>query len=319
MCVGGGWGVGREASRLRESLVLDNGGAATRGQHNAAAQGVRGGSKKGTLHMQPMHMSPMGGLMGESDRLDMGFEPSPAARLHPAAIPAAVQHEHDTPSPHISPPPRANPGAVRPAAPGRVGGAGIANGQNTKGNKLMMGDATATLQEHQPSAQHQEQGVHQAMQAQRHHAQYVTDAQSRGYPLPLQEQQQVHFPLQGPQYVPQGAMLLGQAVGPAAAHAPYDQVQVAQGQAPRAAHAETDMDWEIDSGDLVFGKMLGSGTFGDVYKGKWLGSDVAIKVLRVTRALDDTQVLPPTPQPRHRAGAENVVFSGGAGRCNNYT
>jgi hypothetical protein len=316
--------VGREASRLRESLVLDNQGAAARGLHNAPAPGVGGGSKKGMLHMQPLHMSPMGGLMGESDRLDMGVEPPPAARLHPAATPAAVQHEHDTPSQHISPPPRANPGSVRPEAPGRVGGAGMANGQNTKGKKLMMGDATATLQQHQPSTQHQEQGVHQAMQAppaQRHHEQYVPDvqsrgdAQSRGYPLPLQEQQQVHFPLQGPQYVPQGAMLLGQAVGPAAAHAAYDQVQATQGQTPRAANAETDMEWEIDNRDLVFGKMLGSGTFGDVYKGKWLGSDVAIKVLRVTRALDHTQVPPPTPQPRHRAGAEK----GAAGWCNNYT
>lgn len=174
----------------------------------------------------------------------------------------------------------------------------MVNGQNTKGDQLMMGDATATLQQHQPTAQHQAQGVHQAMQAplaQRHHAQLVSDAQSRAYALPLpleQEQQQVHFPLQGPQYVPQGAMLLGQAVGPAAAHAAYDPVQAAQGQAPvpPAAHCVTDMEWEIDNRDLVFGKMLGSGTFGDVYKGKWLGSEVAIKVLRVTRALDDTQV-----------------------------
>ena len=277
--------------------------------------------------MQPLHMSPMGGLMGESDRLDMGVEPPPAARLHPAATPAAVQHKHDTPSQHISPPPRANHGSVRPEAPGRVGGAGMANGQNTKGEKLMMGDPSSNLQQHQPSAQYQEQGVLQAMHAppaQRHHAQYVPDAQlrgdaqSRGYPLPLQEQQQVHFPLQGPQYVPQGAMLLGQAVGPAAAHA-YDQVQAAQGQTPRAAHAETDMEWEIDNRDLVFGKMLGSGTFGDVYKGKWLGSDVAIKVLRVTRALDDTQV----PRLPRNPGTERVLrkFSlvGVAGWCKNYT
>ena len=56
------------------------------------------------------------------------------------------------------------------------------------------------------------------------------------------------------------------------------------------APSEQDMDWEIDQRDLTFGKLLGSGTFGDVYKGKWLGSEVAIKVLRVTRALDDTQV-----------------------------
>ncbi|KAJ1488601.1 kinase-like domain-containing protein, partial [Baffinella frigidus] len=34
----------------------------------------------------------------------------------------------------------------------------------------------------------------------------------------------------------------------------------------------------------------GSGTFGDVFLGKWLGSAVAIKVLRVTKALDEAQV-----------------------------
>lgn len=40
-------------------------------------------------------------------------------------------------------------------------------------------------------------------------------------------------------------------------------------------------DWEIDSSDIVFGEVLGSGSFGSVYKGKLLstGEDVALKQL----------------------------------------
>jgi len=37
--------------------------------------------------------------------------------------------------------------------------------------------------------------------------------------------------------------------------------------------------WKVNYKDLVFGPMIGKGNFGEVYKGTWLGTDVAIKKL----------------------------------------
>jgi len=313
-------------SRLRDSLVLDSQGASNRRQSDMLAPARGGRSKQAAAEMEApraLHMSPMHGIMGESDRLDMGVD-LPPARPHPGATPTVMQHAPDTPSP----PPRASGAAVRQEAPERAGGAAMVNGQDSSSsnhNKGMMRDATAAQQQHQhaaphhhqPSAQHHERGGHQRMeapQAQMQHPPYVPPpaqhAQWGAYPQPgappQPQPQQPHFPLQGPQYVQQGHMLMGQvAVGPSAAPA----AAYEQGRAAPAAAGETDMEWEIDNRDLVFGKLLGSGTFGDVYKGKWLGSDVAIKVLRVTRALDETQVSPPSC-PRARQSADTLGWCG---------
>ncbi|GFH25143.1 mitogen activated protein kinase kinase kinase 3, partial [Haematococcus lacustris] len=37
--------------------------------------------------------------------------------------------------------------------------------------------------------------------------------------------------------------------------------------------------WEIDPGELVFGQRLGMGSFGEVFRGEWRGTEVAIKRL----------------------------------------
>jgi len=37
--------------------------------------------------------------------------------------------------------------------------------------------------------------------------------------------------------------------------------------------------WEIPKEQLVFGQILGKGFFGEVRKGRWRGSDVAIKII----------------------------------------
>ena len=34
-------------------------------------------------------------------------------------------------------------------------------------------------------------------------------------------------------------------------------------------------EWEVEPKDIKLGKLLGSGSFGDVYRGSWLGADVA--------------------------------------------
>ena len=45
--------------------------------------------------------------------------------------------------------------------------------------------------------------------------------------------------------------------------------------------AETDSyEWEIPFSELQIGSMLGGGTFGTVYKGRWRGSVVAVKKLK---------------------------------------
>jgi len=50
-------------------------------------------------------------------------------------------------------------------------------------------------------------------------------------------------------------------------------------------------EWEIDFAQLRFGKHLGSGSFGEVYRGLWLGSPVAIKTLKIGRQGLDPQML----------------------------
>ena len=45
--------------------------------------------------------------------------------------------------------------------------------------------------------------------------------------------------------------------------------------------------WEIDFGKLKFLKKIGTGNFGEVWKGTWVGSDVAIKTVLETVAAND--------------------------------
>ena len=206
----------------------------------------------------------MHGLMGESDRLDMGLPPQKPAFIRPQPPPPPAGQQYESES--LSPPPRAAVGARQDAhAPP---GAGPSRADAAMG---MMGDATVGAQ----AMPYQPPPVKAVSDTPEYMAPPAIQAPWTPYPQPGMRQ---------PQYQPQGPAVVGEAVGPAA-HG-RQRMGGESYEKPR----ERDMDWEIDNRDLEFGKLLGSGTFGDVYKGKWLGSDVAIKVLRVTRALDETQV-----------------------------
>jgi hypothetical protein len=60
--------------------------------------------------------------------------------------------------------------------------------------------------------------------------------------------------------------------------------------------------WEINVNELKFNKKIGAGSFGEVYFGSWLGTDVAIKML-----LND---LPAEQEENFRAEIELVRYEG---------
>ena len=56
---------------------------------------------------------------------------------------------------------------------------------------------------------------------------------------------------------------------------------------------------EIDYDDLEFGKTLGAGGFGAVYKGKWKSKDMVIAIKQVKGSLDPREVHIPNSLPAH--------------------
>lgn len=60
------------------------------------------------------------------------------------------------------------------------------------------------------------------------------------------------------------------------------QQYIAQQQVPQLSHMPSlhmgdSKDWEIDIKDIEFGQRIGIGSYGEVYRGKWRGTEVAIK------------------------------------------
>lgn len=51
--------------------------------------------------------------------------------------------------------------------------------------------------------------------------------------------------------------------------------------AVRSYAASRSAEWDIDYKSVEFGREIGSGAFGSVFKGKWRGIDVAVKVLKI--------------------------------------
>jgi hypothetical protein len=56
---------------------------------------------------------------------------------------------------------------------------------------------------------------------------------------------------------------------------------ITQAQRPLAASAEYSQDIEIVYSDITLGQQIGEGTFGQVFKGLWRGSPVAVKTLKM--------------------------------------
>jgi len=74
----------------------------------------------------------------------------------------------------------------------------------------------------------------------------------------------------------------------------------------------TEEPWIIDFSELVVGIHIGSGGYGEVYKGVWRGTDVAVKVLKSDLSTEDIKIFYQEVQLLSRLRHPNVILFLGA-------